>query len=38
MERGKTLKNGGGEFDFVSQSNIGTSIIGDALAVITAGL
>lgn len=34
MERGKTLKNGGGEFDFVSQSNIGTSIIGDALAVI----
>ncbi len=34
MQRGKTLKNGGGEFDFVSQSNIGTSIIGDALAVI----
>ena len=34
IERGKTLKNGGGEFDFVSQSNIGTSIIGDALAVI----
>jgi formate C-acetyltransferase len=34
IERGKTLKNGGGEFDFVSQSNIGTSIIGDALAVL----
>ena len=34
IERGKTLKNGGGEFDFVSQSNIGTSVIGDALAVI----
>jgi len=34
LERGKTLKDGGGEFDFVSQSNIGTSIIGDALAVI----
>jgi len=34
IKRGKTLKNGGGEFDFVSQSTIGTSIIGDALAVI----
>jgi formate C-acetyltransferase len=34
IERGKTLKNGGGEFDFVSQSTIGTSIIGDALAVV----
>ena len=34
IERGKTLKNGGGEFDFVSQSNIGTSVIGDALAVV----
>ena len=34
IQRGKTLKNGGGEFDFVSQSTIGTSIIGDALAVI----
>ena len=34
LARGKTLKNGGGEFDFVSQSNIGTSIIGDALAVV----
>ena len=34
MQRGKTLKNGGAEFDFVSQSNIGTSIIGDALAVL----
>jgi pyruvate formate-lyase/glycerol dehydratase family glycyl radical enzyme len=34
IERGKTLKDGGGEFDFVSQSTIGTSIIGDALAVI----
>jgi len=34
LDRGKTLKNGGAEYDFVSQSNIGTSIIGDALAVI----
>jgi len=34
IERGKTLKNGGAEFDFISQSNVGTSIIGDALAVI----
>jgi formate C-acetyltransferase len=34
IERGKTLKNGGGEFDFVSQSNIGTSVIGDTLAVL----
>lgn len=34
LERGKTLKNGGGEFDFVSQSNIGTSVIGDALAAL----
>ena len=34
IQRGKTLKNGGGEFDFVSQSTIGTSIIADALAVI----
>ncbi len=34
IECGRTLKNGGGEFDFVSQSNIGTSIIGDALAVL----
>jgi len=34
IERGKTLKNGGAEFDFVSQSNVGTSIIGDALAVV----
>ena len=34
IERGRTLKNGGGEFDFVSQSNIGTSVIGDALAVL----
>jgi len=34
IECGKTLKNGGGEFDFVSQSNIGTSVIGDALAVL----
>ncbi len=34
IQRGKTLKNGGGEFDFVSHSTIGTSIIGDAMAVI----
>ncbi len=34
LERGITLKNGGAEFDFVSQSNVGTSIIGDSLAAI----
>ncbi len=34
IQRGKTLKNGGGEIDFVSHSTIGTSNIGDAFAVI----
>lgn len=34
LERGKTLKNGGAEFDFISQSNIGMSVVGDSLAVI----
>ena len=34
LERGCTLKNGGAEFDFVSHSTIGTSVIGDSLAVI----
>ena len=34
LERGKTLKNGGGKFDYVSQSNIGPSVVGDSLAAI----
>ena len=34
LERGKTLKNGGAKYDFVSQSNIGTSTVGDSLAAI----
>ncbi len=34
LERGKTLKNGGSEYDFISQSNIGPSVIGDSLAAI----
>ena len=34
LERGKTLKNGGSEFDYVSQSNIGMSVVGDSLAVV----
>ncbi|MCL2819988.1 MAG: formate C-acetyltransferase/glycerol dehydratase family glycyl radical enzyme [Oscillospiraceae bacterium] len=32
LERGKTLKNGGAKFDYVSQSNIGMSVVGDSLA------
>lgn len=34
LERGKTLKNGGAEFDYVSQSNIGPSVVGDSLAAV----
>ena len=34
LERGKTLKNGGAEYDYVSQSNIGMSVVGDSLAAI----
>lgn len=34
LERGKTLKNGGAMYDFISQSNIGTSMVGDSLAAI----
>lgn len=34
LERGKTLKNGGAKYDYVSQSNIGMSVVGDGLAVL----
>ena len=34
LERGKTLKNGGSEYDFISQSNIGPSVVGDSLAAV----
>ncbi|MEA5027009.1 MAG: formate C-acetyltransferase/glycerol dehydratase family glycyl radical enzyme [Erysipelotrichaceae bacterium] len=34
MERGKTLKQGGAQYDFVSQSNIGPSTVGDSLTAI----
>ena len=34
LERGKTLKNGGSEYDFVSSSNIGPSVVGDSLAAV----
>jgi len=34
LQRGKTLKNGGAKFDYVSQSNIGMSVVGDSLAAI----
>ena len=34
LKRGKTLKNGGCEYDFVSSSNIGPSVVGDSLAAI----
>ncbi len=34
LERGKTLKNGGSEYDFISQSNIGPCVIGDSMAAI----
>jgi len=32
IERGKTLKAGGAEFDFVSHSVIGTTVVGNSLA------
>jgi len=34
LERGKTLKNGGARYDYVSQSNIGPSVVGDSLAAV----
>lgn len=34
LERGKTLKNGGAKYDYVSQSNIGPSMVGDSLAAV----
>lgn len=34
LKRGKTLKNGGAEFDYVSSSNIGPSVVGDSLAAV----
>ena len=34
LARGKTLKNGGAEYDYVSSSNIGPSVVGDSLAAI----
>lgn len=34
LKRGKTLKNGGSEYDFVSSSNIGPSVVGDSFASI----
>ena len=34
LQRGKTLKNGGSMYDYVSQSNIGMSVVGDSLAAL----
>lgn len=34
LARGKTLKNGGAEYDYVSSSSIGMSVVGDSLAAI----
>lgn len=34
LKCGKTLKNGGSEYDYVSSSNIGPSVVGDSLAAI----
>lgn len=34
LERGKTLKNGGAEYDYVSSSSIGMSVVGDSLAAV----
>ena len=34
LERGKTLKNGGAMYDYISQSNIGMSVVGDSLAAL----
>lgn len=34
LERGKTLKNGGAQYDYVSQSNIGPSVVGILLLLL----
>ncbi len=34
IERGKTLKDGGAEYDFISHSVIGSTVVGNSLAVI----
>lgn len=34
LELGKTLKEGGSEYDYVSSSNIGPSVVGDSFAAI----
>ena len=34
LKRGMTLKNGGAEYDYVSSSNIGPSVVGDSLAAV----
>jgi formate C-acetyltransferase len=34
LDRGKTLKNGGARYDYVSQTNVGTSVVGDSLAAV----
>ncbi|MCL2663763.1 MAG: formate C-acetyltransferase/glycerol dehydratase family glycyl radical enzyme [Oscillospiraceae bacterium] len=34
LERGRTLKNGGAKYDYISQSNIGMSVVGDSLAAV----
>ena len=34
LQRGKTLKNGGAKYDYISQSNIGMSVVGDSLAAV----
>ena len=34
LDRGITLKNGGSEYDYISGSNIGPSVVGDCLAAV----
>lgn len=34
LDRGMTLKTGGAEYDFISGSNIGPSVVGDSLAAV----
>ena len=34
LDRGKTLKNGGAKYDYISQSNTGLSVVGDSLAAV----
>ncbi|MDR0497531.1 MAG: formate C-acetyltransferase/glycerol dehydratase family glycyl radical enzyme [Treponema sp.] len=34
LARGKTLKNGGARYDYVSQTNVGPSVVGDSFAAI----